>query len=117
MVRSVREHLKLPASMDHRSLINDHVARVEVRSEELVIQLVPPAGSDRANTEVDSTLKVPWQKTGANQYQCAWRSASTVVIPAMTEPAIAIAAGIPSGNSRLITAATNIAATGRAITK
>ena len=54
VVRLVREHLKLTASMDDRSLINDHVARVEVRSEEIVIQLVQP---------VTASLRVPWQKT------------------------------------------------------
>jgi hypothetical protein len=63
VIKSVRDHLNLPASMDDRSLINDHVARVEFRSEELVIQLVQPAASDRKNTEVDCALRVPWQKT------------------------------------------------------
>jgi site-specific DNA recombinase len=63
VIRLVREHLKLTASMDDRSLINDHVARVEVRSEELVIQLVQPARSDRRSTEVTASLRVPWQKT------------------------------------------------------
>jgi site-specific DNA recombinase len=63
VIKSVRDHLKLPASMDDRSLINDHVAGVEVRSEELVIQLVQPAASDRKNTEVDCALRMPWQKT------------------------------------------------------
>jgi hypothetical protein len=63
VVRLVREHLKLTASMDDRSLINDHVARVEVRSEQLVIQLVQPVRSDRRSTEVTASLRVPWQKT------------------------------------------------------
>ena len=63
VVRLVREHLKLTVSMDDRSLINDHVARVEVRSEELVIQLVQPARSDRQSTQVTASLRVPWQKT------------------------------------------------------
>jgi site-specific DNA recombinase len=62
VVRLVREHLKLTASMGDRSLINDHVARVEVRSEELVIQLVQPARSDRQSMEVTASLRVPWQK-------------------------------------------------------
>jgi len=39
---AVRERLKLPLSLDDRSLINRHVARVEIQSERLVIQLVQP---------------------------------------------------------------------------
>ena len=50
-------------------------------------------------------------------HQCARSTASTVVIPAIIEPAIAIAAGMPCGSSRLTTAAMNIAAAGSAITK
>src|SRR5215208_2422086 len=57
------------------------------------------------------------QPTRQAVYQCAWNSASTVAAPAMIEPAIAIAAGMPLGKSRSTIAATNIAATGRAMTK
>ena len=39
VARSVREHLKPSAPIDDRSLINTHVARVEVQPEQLVIQL------------------------------------------------------------------------------
>ena len=53
----------------------------------------------------------------ATSHQCARKSASTVAIPAIIEPVIAIAAGMALGNSRLITVATKIAATGRTITK
>ena len=50
-------------------------------------------------------------------HQCACSTASTVVIPAIREPVIAISAGMPRGNSRLISDARKIAATGRAMTK
>ena len=39
VVRSVREHLKPSEQIDDRSLVNTHVARVEVQPEQLVIQL------------------------------------------------------------------------------
>ena len=42
---------------------------------------------------------------GSAYYQCARNSASTVDIPAIIEPVIAIAAGMALGNSRLITVA------------
>lgn len=54
---------------------------------------------------------------GSAHYQCARKSASTVAIPAIIEPVIAIAAGTAFGNSRLTTIATKIAATGRTTTK
>jgi site-specific DNA recombinase len=63
VIKSVREHLKLPGSIDDRSLIDRHVARVEVQSARLVIQLVPPQKADRSRAKVDATLNVPWHKT------------------------------------------------------
>jgi len=50
-------------------------------------------------------------------HQCACSTASTVVIPAISEPVIPISAGVPRGNSRLINEARKIAPTGRAMTK
>jgi site-specific DNA recombinase len=39
VVRSVRKHLKPVAPIDDRSLIDTHVARVEIQPEQLVIHL------------------------------------------------------------------------------
>jgi hypothetical protein len=50
-------------------------------------------------------------------HQCAFSTASTDVTPAIIEPVIAISAGTPRGNSRLISEAMKIAAMGRAMTK
>jgi site-specific DNA recombinase len=63
VIKSVRERLKLPGSIDDRSLIDRHVARVEVQSERLVIQLVPPQKTDRSRAGVYAILNVPWRKT------------------------------------------------------
>ena len=49
---SVRDHLKPAAPIDDRSLINTHVARVEVQPDQLIIQLAEPP----------NTLAVPWRK-------------------------------------------------------
>src|SRR5262249_11221101 len=59
---AVRERLKLPLSLDDRSLIDRHVARVEVQSERLVIQLVQPQKTDRSRAGVYAILNVPWRK-------------------------------------------------------
>jgi site-specific DNA recombinase len=63
VIRSIRERLKLPMSIDDRSLIDRHVARVEVHSERLVIQLVQPKTDRSRAAKVDTTLNVPWRKT------------------------------------------------------
>jgi len=51
------DHLKPSQPIDDRSLVNTHVARVEVQPDQLVIQLAEPS----------STLEVPWQKTPARR--------------------------------------------------
>jgi site-specific DNA recombinase len=61
--KSVRDHLKLPASTHDRSLIDNHIVRVEIRPEELVIELIQPETSDRKTTETANSLRVPWHKT------------------------------------------------------
>jgi site-specific DNA recombinase len=51
VIRSVREHLKLSEPIDDPSLINQHVARVEVQPEQLVIELAGPHGLDTQGAE------------------------------------------------------------------
>jgi site-specific DNA recombinase len=63
VIRSVREHLKPTRPIDDRSLISAHVARVEVQSEQLVVQLAEAHGSSHHKTKVNGILHVPWQKT------------------------------------------------------
>jgi DNA invertase Pin-like site-specific DNA recombinase len=57
VVKSVREHLKPSQLIDDRTLVNTHVAHVEVQSDQLAIRLAEPP----------STLPVPWQKTPARR--------------------------------------------------
>jgi hypothetical protein len=78
----------------------------------------PPRHHPRHRTRPHPTRHAPKSsRVLATSHQCARKSASTVAIPAIIEPVIAIAAGMALGNSRLITVATKIAATGRTITK
>jgi len=62
VVRSVREHLKTPAALNDRSLIETHI---EVHPERLIIQLLQgqQAANDSAGPE--NTLNIPWQKTAS----------------------------------------------------
>jgi site-specific DNA recombinase len=63
VIRSVRDHLKPSAPIDDRSLIDTHVARVEVQPEQLVIQLAQPERTNRKGARAVKTLRVPWHKT------------------------------------------------------
>ncbi len=64
VVKSVREHLKLSASVDDLSLVNTHVLRIEVQASQLAIQFAPAQKSSHRRAEAkDGTLLVPWQKT------------------------------------------------------
>ena len=63
VVRSVREHLKPAAPIDDRSLIETHVARVEVQPEQLVIHFARAKTPDRQRANGDNILNVRWRKT------------------------------------------------------
>src|ERR1700730_12617869 len=56
-------NLKPSQEIDDRSLVQTHVARVEVQPEQLVIQLAETQRSDRQKVGSNAALKVAWQKT------------------------------------------------------
>src|SRR5246127_1857223 len=62
VVKSVREHLKPVAPIDDRSLIDTHIARVEVQLEQLVIHLARAKMPDRQRANGDNILNVRWRK-------------------------------------------------------
>jgi site-specific DNA recombinase len=64
VIKSVRQHLKSPAAMNDHSLIETHIARVEVHPERLIIRL---AQGERAARDPagENTIIVSWQKTAA----------------------------------------------------
>jgi site-specific DNA recombinase len=63
VIRSVQEHLTLSDSIDDpTSLIKQHVARVEVQPEQLVIELAGPHASDGQKAGGNGLLRVPWRK-------------------------------------------------------
>jgi site-specific DNA recombinase len=61
VINSVRERLKLAASVDDRDVIDTHVRRVEVRSGKLVTRLVQ-AQERKRRAQSDFTLHIPWHK-------------------------------------------------------
>jgi site-specific DNA recombinase len=68
VTRAVRGSLKPSAQTDDRSLIDEHVARVEIHAEQVVIQLAQDDEKDRA-PRADLTLRVPWRKTALNRHR------------------------------------------------
>jgi hypothetical protein len=62
VIRSVREHLNLPQRIEDRSLVEAHVARVEVRPDHLMIQLAAKNAASHQNAVAHDRLRVPWQK-------------------------------------------------------
>ncbi len=67
VVRSVREHLKPVAPIDDRSLIDTHVARVEIQSEQLVIHLARAKVRYRQRANGANILNVRWRKTSSTR--------------------------------------------------
>jgi site-specific DNA recombinase len=63
VTKAVREHIELTASIDDRSLIADHVARVEVRPDRLLIELANAKGNNPKRPRSRKVLNVPWHKT------------------------------------------------------
>jgi site-specific DNA recombinase len=63
VVKSVREHIKPSPSLDDRSLVATHIARVEIEPEQLVIHLSEAGEAKREPPNSASILRVPWCKT------------------------------------------------------
>jgi hypothetical protein len=65
VVKSVRQHLSLTQPIDDQNLVEAHVARVEVRSDQLIIHLVKQEKSDRK--ALVSPLHIAWRKVPATR--------------------------------------------------
>ena len=63
VLRSVRDHLNQSEEIEDAVLISTHVARIEVHSDQLVIELTNAKGIGSKRLRSRNTLKVPWHKT------------------------------------------------------
>lgn len=63
VTKSVRAHVDPTASIDDRSLINNHVARVEVQPDRLLIELANPQANNARRARSRKVLTLPWRKT------------------------------------------------------
>jgi DNA invertase Pin-like site-specific DNA recombinase len=62
VVKSVREHFKLTPAIDDRALIENYVARVEVRTDHLAIEFTSAEANDDQTTPATNKFSIPWQK-------------------------------------------------------
>jgi len=69
VTRAVREALKPSVQMIDRNLINEHVARVEIHPEQVVIELAQGEKTGRAAPRADHTLRIPWRKTALKRHR------------------------------------------------
>jgi hypothetical protein len=68
LVESVREHLKLPSDVkDDRTLVHDHIVRVEVTPDGLVFELAPSDLVDPKQKVEAQRLEISWQKTASTR--------------------------------------------------
>jgi site-specific DNA recombinase len=66
VLKSAREHLTLPSEKKSDSeLVRDHVAKVEVRADRLMLELVPVKGAGRTPQQKRVRIEVPWRKTSS----------------------------------------------------
>jgi site-specific DNA recombinase len=78
IVRSVRERLKLSASVDGRRIIDTYIARVDIRPGKLVIKVVQ-AQRRKGRAPGDLTLHIPWHKPPSKRRR-------EILIPDAIEP-------------------------------
>jgi site-specific DNA recombinase len=63
VIRSVQEHLKLEQPIDDKDVISTHVERIEVQTDQLVIQLSQAETTNRPKKESNNLIHIPWLKT------------------------------------------------------
>jgi site-specific DNA recombinase len=68
VIKAVRDRLNAPAEISDALLIQNHVARVEVQSDQLVIELTDAIGvASKRKRKSRTALVVPWRKTPSNR--------------------------------------------------
>jgi hypothetical protein len=79
VVRSIRDHLDQSAEIEDAVLVNTHVARIEVQSDQLMIELTNTRGIGSKQSRSRNVLKVPWHKM-------ALRRRREILAPASVRP-------------------------------
>jgi site-specific DNA recombinase len=67
VVRSIRGHLDQVGEIEDAILLRTYIARVEVRSDQVVIQLTDTKSNGSKRSRGRNVLKVSWRKTGSKR--------------------------------------------------
>jgi hypothetical protein len=67
VIRSVREHFEISDSIDDTTLVTTHIERVEIKKDQLVIQLFEADTTSRQKKKATNLLHVPWHKTASTR--------------------------------------------------
>src|ERR1700704_1833050 len=79
VAKSVRGHLNISGEIEDAVLIHTHVVRVEIQSDQLVIELANAKGADRKRKQSRSVIQVPWRKTLSPRHR-------EIVVPETAQP-------------------------------
>ena len=63
VIQSVRDHVKPVEAIDDHSLVNAHIARVDVRPNQLVVKLLQTEAANGGQSNGTNMLHIPWSKT------------------------------------------------------
>jgi site-specific DNA recombinase len=69
IIKSLQQHLGSEHQTDDRAIIEAHVARVEVRSDEIIVHLpqAEESGSSSQPTASGKAIRIPWKRTPSKQ--------------------------------------------------
>lgn len=118
VMATVRNHLKLAEQVDGHSLIEQHVTRVEVEAEQLVIRLAQEDEADDAGAGEGGTLRVRWQKrapTRRREILMPSDETARTVRPVRSETRATLVASIARGRRWLDELMSNSTATSQTI--
>jgi site-specific DNA recombinase len=67
VTKSVRDHLGLSLDLDDKTLVENHVARVDLQPDRLVIELAEMKGAKSKRCRSSQRLEIPWRKTSSTR--------------------------------------------------
>jgi site-specific DNA recombinase len=67
VAKSIRHHLGQPADIEDAVIIRDHVVRVEIRRDRLMIEPANAKGAGAKRKRGIERIEVPWRKTSATR--------------------------------------------------
>jgi site-specific DNA recombinase len=119
VIKSVREHLKPAQPIDDQSLVETYVARVEVQSNQVIIQLAQHERSDR-KASAENSLRIAWRKAPTKRHReilLPEGNSQQIARPIRSETRARLVASIARGRQWLDELVTDITATTETIAK